>query len=181
MVAALAATLLLVSACIYYGDDIALLPSGSSWRPLPLRRWILNDGLGPVTIVYCDRSSCAAPSVAATFEAHGDTARQLELALADPRSLLKAKRYEVQVARDPRLKTKPKETERKSSEAAEPLEADGLKGYRVALTPKIDGGHPAYAVVLMKRGPDSVVKAALGVSADPDLALQGAKAAAKTF
>ena len=173
--------MVLLGACLDdYGVGIDLLPGSAGWQSLPVRSWLLNEGLGPVTIVYCLPPRCAAPSVAATFEAEGETALRLERELANPKTLLMAKRYEVQKARDPRFKGKADTEARKSSEKVERVTADGLDGYRVTLAPQIAGGHSAYAVVLSKRMEGSV-KAALAVSTDPDTALQEAKAAAKTF
>jgi hypothetical protein len=184
--AAVAASLVLLSACIDFGPGfdfgpgIDLLPAASGWRPLPLSSWLLNEGFGPATIVYCQAPSCAQPSVVATFEAQGESAQRLERALADPKALLLAKRVEVATARDPRFKRKVAAGKPKSSEHAERIEADGLRGYKITLSPDIPGGHQAYVVVLARRA-DEVVKVALAVATDPEAALQEARAAAKTF
>jgi len=175
-----AALLTLCVACSTIEIGLANLPSPSGWRHLPTRKWLLNEGLGPATIVYCPASSCAKPAVVATFEAQGEEAERLMRSLADPRSLLAAKRVEVATARDPRAKHKPAATPPKSSEKAFSIEADGMAGFRVELTPKEPQGHAAYAVVLAKRAGDTV-KAALAVTTDAQDALQQARAAAKTF
>jgi hypothetical protein len=173
-------SLALLSACASFGSGIAELPAASGWERLPIRSWLLNEGLGPATIVYCPARSCARPAVVATFSARGETAAQLLRALADTKALLAAKRVEAATARDPRFKRKVSVGKPKSSEHAEPLQVDGLKGYRVSLSPDIAGGSAAYAVVLAKRDGD-LVKAALAVTTDPEAALQEARAAAKTF
>jgi len=179
--AALAFSVALLSACIEEeGPGIALLPASSGWQSLPLGSWLLNQGLGPVTIVYCGPSRCGKPSVAATFEAEGETASRLEQALADPKSLLMAKRFEVATARDPRSKRKAADGKRKSSEHVERLAADGIDGYRVTLSPEIAGGHAAFAVVLARRE-KGMVKVAFAVSTDPDTSVEEARAAANSF
>jgi hypothetical protein len=157
-----------------------LLPSASGWRSLPLRSWVLNDGLGPVTLTYCPAPRCAEPSVVATVVARGDEAQRFERALADSKTLFMAKRFEVARARDPRSRRSAKSSRPPSSEQAERLEIDGLKGYRVALTPKSGEGHAAYAVVLAKRE-DGALKIAFAVSTTADAALQESRAAAKSF
>ncbi|SEB90866.1 hypothetical protein SAMN05444161_0122 [Rhizobiales bacterium GAS191] len=172
--------LALCASCSTFDTGIGDLPSGSGWRRLPTHKWLLNDGFGKANIIYCPPASCAHPAVVATFEAQGEMATRLLRALANPKSLLAAKRFEVATARDPRFKRKPEKTPRKSSEQAEPVEADGIAGYRVTLSPKEADGHAAYAVVLAKREGDTV-KAALAVTVDPQAALQQARAAAKTF
>jgi hypothetical protein len=175
---AFAASLVLLAACVDFAPGVDLLPSASGWQSLPIRGWLMNEGFGPVTIVYCGPSRCAEPSVVATFVAEGETALRLEHALETPKTLLMAKRYEVEKARDPRFKRKPASERRKSSEHVERLAADGLDGYKVTLASEIAGGHPAYAVVLARRA-DGIVKVAFAVSTDPDTALQEARAAAK--
>jgi hypothetical protein len=173
--------LILLAACVELEAGMDLLPSASGWRSLPLRSWVMNDGLGPAAITYCPQPRCADPSVVATLVAQGDEARRLERALASPRTLLMAKRFEVARARDPRLKHLPKTPrEERSSERAERLEIDGLRGYRVALTPKSGDGHAAYAVVLAKHE-DGRFKVAFAVSTSPDAALEQSRAAAKSF
>ncbi|MFI5013290.1 MAG: hypothetical protein ACHQAY_13185 [Hyphomicrobiales bacterium] len=177
---AILASLTLLSACAGFGSGIAELPATSGWQRLPVRSWLLNEGFGAATIVYCPAQSCARPAMVATFSAEGETALRLMRSLADPKALLLAKRVEVAVARDPRFKRKAASEKPKSSEHAEPVAADGLSGYRVTLSSDVAGGHVAYAVVLAKRDADAV-KVALAVTTDPDAALQDARAAARTF
>ncbi|MBV9518616.1 MAG: hypothetical protein JO068_10885 [Hyphomicrobiales bacterium] len=164
------------------GSDLlsASLPSTSGWTRLPTREWLLNEGLGPANIAYCEVPSCPRPTVVATFAADGEEAKRLSRALADPKALLKAERFKVATARDPRLKSKPAPEKRKSREKAERIEADGFTGYRVTLTPEVADGHEAYAVVLTARAGEKL-EAALAVTTDPDAALQAAEAAARTF
>jgi hypothetical protein len=170
----------LCSACSIFDTGIAELPSRSGWKRLPIDSWLMNDGLGRARIVYCPPASCANPAVVATFEAQGEMGARLLQALASPKTLLAAKRIEVATARDPRFKRKPAKGPPKSSEQAEPVEADGLAGFRVTLSPKVADGHSAYAVVLAKHDGDTV-KAALAVTVDPQAALQEARAAARAF
>lgn len=178
--AALVASLALLSACVGFGSGIAELPASSGWQRLPIRNWLLNEGFGPATIVYCPVPLCAQPAMVATFSVQGEMAVRLMHTLADPKALLEAKRVEAATARDPRFKRKAARQKPKSSEHAERVEADGLTGYRVTLSPDIAGGHAAYAVVLARHD-DDVAKIALAVTTDPDAALQEARAAAKTF
>jgi hypothetical protein len=152
----------------------------AGWARLPTHDWLLNEGLGPANIIYCEVPSCPRPSVVATFSAEGEEGRRLLRALADPRSLLQAKRLPVATARDPRFKAKPSKEKPKSREKAERIEADGLAGYRVTLSPEAADGHEAYAVVLTARDGDKV-RAALAVTTDPGAALDEARAAAKSF
>ncbi|MBV8428000.1 MAG: hypothetical protein JOZ88_12230 [Hyphomicrobiales bacterium] len=179
-----AATLALLCLCgCESGSDFmgAGIPSASGWTRLPTREWLLNEGLGPANIAYCEVPSCPRPTVVATFAAQGEEARRLSRALADPKALLKAERYKVATARDPRFKTKPASAEKpKSREKAERIEADGLAGYRVTLVPEVADGHEAFVVVLAAREGETL-KAALAVTTDADAALQAARAAAKTF
>ena len=156
------------------------LPTASGWTRLPTREWLLNEGLGPANIAYCEVPSCPRPTVVATFAAEGEEANRLARALADPKALLKAQRYEVATARDPRVKSKPAPEGPKSREKVERIEADGFAGYRVTLSPSVADGHEAYAVVLAAHEGERL-EAALAVTTDPDAALQAAKAAAKTF
>ena len=148
---------------------------------MPTREWLLNEGFGPANIAYCEVPSCPRPIVVATFAAEGEEARILSRALADPKALLKAERFKVATARDPRLKSKPASADKpKSREKAERIEADGLTGYRVTLTPEVADGHEAYVVVLAAREGETL-KAALAVTTDADAAFQAARAAAKSF
>jgi hypothetical protein len=156
------------------------LPSASGWTRVPTRDWLLNEGLGPANIAYCEMPSCPRPTVVATFAVEGEEAKRLSLALADPRSLLKAERVKVATARDPKVKSKPASDKPKSREKAERIEADGLSGYRVTLLPEVADGHEAYVVVLTAREGE-MLKAALAVTTDADAALQAARAAAKSF
>jgi len=162
------------------GSDLLGLPSASGWTRVPTRDWLLNEGLGPANIAYCEMPSCPRPTVVATFAVEGEEAKRLSLALADPKSLLKAQRVKVAVARDPRFKSKPVSDKPKSREKAERIEADGLSGYRVPLLPEVADGHEAYVVVLTAREGETL-KAALAVTTDADAALQAARAAAKSF
>jgi hypothetical protein len=172
--------LVLLAGCAGFDTGIAGLPAASGWRRLPVHDWLLNEGLGPAKIVYCEVPSCPRPAVVATFSAEGEAAARLLRALSDPKSLLAAKRVEVATARDPRVKSKIGKEKPRSREEAERIEADGFAGYRVTLRPATADGHPAFAVVLSKRYDDKV-KAALAVTTDPDAALQEARTAAKTF
>lgn len=169
-----------LAGCAGFDAGIAGLPAASGWAPLPTHDWLLNEGLGPAKIVYCEVPTCPRPAVVATFSAEGEEAGRLLRALADPTALLRAKRVTVATARDPRQKSNPTKEKPKSREAAERIEADGFAGYRVTLSPEIAGGHQAYAVVLTARDGDKV-RAALAVTTDPDAALEEARAAAKTF
>lgn len=164
------------------GSDLlsASLPSASGWTRVPTREWLLNEGLGPANIAYCEVPSCPRPTVVATFAAEGEEANRLARALADPKSLLKAQRVKVAVARDPRAKSTPSADKPKSREKAERIEADGLSGYRVTLLPEVSDGHEAYVVVLAARE-GGTLNAALAVTTDADAALQAARAAAKSF
>lgn len=147
---------------------------------MPTREWLLNEGLGPASIAYCEVPSCSRPTVVATFAADGEEAKRLARALADPKSFLKAERVKVAVARDPKVKAKTESSKPKSREKAERIEADGLAGYRVTLVPEVPDGHAAYVVVLTAREGETL-KAALAVTTDADAALQAARAAAKSF
>ena len=71
------------------------LLSASGWTRVPTREWLLNEGLGPANIAYCEMPSCPRPTVVATFAAEGEEAKRLSLALADPKSLLKAERVKI--------------------------------------------------------------------------------------
>jgi hypothetical protein len=170
----------LLAACVELEAGIDLLPSPSGWQSLPLRGWVLNEGLGPVRVAYCPAPRCAEPSVVATVAAQGEEARRLEHALANPNALFMAKRVEVATARDPRLKHGPVKTAPRTTEHAERFEIDGLTGYRITISPKVANGHAAYAVVLAKRE-DDVVKIAFAVSTNADTALQEGRAAARSF
>jgi hypothetical protein len=170
----------LLAACVELEEGFDLLPSASGWRALPLRGWVLNEGLGPVVISYCPTPRCTEPSVVATVIAQGEDATRLERALASPKTLFMAKRFEIATARDPRLKHMRKISSPLGSEHAERLDIDGLKGYRVTLAPNSAEGHPAYAVVLAKRE-DGVLKVAFAVSTNPDSALEQGRGAAKSF
>jgi hypothetical protein len=172
--------LLALAGCGGYELGLPDLPSIAGWQQLPLRNWVMNEELGPARIVYCQPRFCVRPAVVATLTAQGQEATRLMRSLADPQALLRAKRYEVAVARDPRFKRKTTDSPRKSGAHAEPIEAGGLKGYRVTLSPSIAGGHAAYAVVLARPEADRA-QVALAITTDPDAALQEALAAAKSF
>ena len=113
--AAMALALSALCAC-NAGSDLlgAGLPSASGWTRVPTREWLLNEGLGPANIAYCEMPSCPRPTVVATFAVEGEEAKRLSLALADPRSLLKAERVKVATARDPRSRASPRPTNRRA-------------------------------------------------------------------
>jgi hypothetical protein len=170
---------LLLEGCAGYDAGFAALPASAGWQRLPLKGWLMNAGLGPARIAYCPPSSCAHPAVVATLAARGAEAARLLRSLASPAALLRP-RAPAEGSLAARVKRPARKTAAKSTEEAWPIEADGLEGYRVTLSPKVAGGHPAYAVVLAWRSGDEA-RAALAVATDPDAALRDAKAAARSF
>ncbi len=88
------------------------------WGGLPLRLRmdagadnvkiaVEQQGFGPANIAYCEMPSCPRPTVVATFAVRR-RGEGLSLALADPKSLLKAERVKFATARDPSPRASPR-------------------------------------------------------------------------
>lgn len=163
--------------CGFYGAAVRELAFVDGWQPLPLGRWLLNDGIQPKALVICPAELCAAMSVVALFEAEGREALALERSLAS--DILLSQRKTRPEART--IGGKPvKKPDVAAKTRIERFRMDGMAVTRVALTPAGPGGNSAHAVVLTRRfGP--TLKAVLAVTTNPDLALQQAKLAAKDW
>jgi hypothetical protein len=191
--ARLAATALFLSlglgGCAAQGANHVEISAAQGWVRLPISRWLLNEGVRPRTLLMCPRATCTHMSMIALFEANGEAAVAMEKELASDR-LLSERKNRRRPARTIGGKPQaPKGPETVAETTIERFTVDGAKGYRVALTPKVDPkaarqdpppppGNHAFAVVLTKREGE-VLKAAIAVTTDPDLALGQARAAAQ--
>lgn len=86
---ALALALMLIAGCAdHFGPGLVQLAAGRGWEPLPIRNWVVNDGITPKAIVYCPPEDCIRPGVAALLALEGREAAEMEKALAlDPARL----------------------------------------------------------------------------------------------
>lgn len=172
--------------CAAYGSGFRELAWADGWQPLPIGRWLLNDGIQPKAIVICPRGTCTHMAVVALFVAEGKDAAALELSLASDRFLSERK------AR-PRPRTiggKPaRQPDVQARTRIERFVVDGMPATRVSLTPEKTAssgskpgvvGNSAYAVVLAQRS-GSTLKAVVAITTDPDMALTQARAAAKDW
>lgn len=84
-----ALALLLLAGCAdHFGPGLVQLAAGRGWEPLPIRNWVVNDGVVPKAIVYCPPEDCVRPGVAALLTLEGREAVEMEKALAlDPARL----------------------------------------------------------------------------------------------
>ena len=63
-----ALALLLLAGCAdHFGPGLVQLAAGRGWEPLPIRNWVVNDGVTPKAIVYCPPEDCVRPGVAASI------------------------------------------------------------------------------------------------------------------
>ncbi len=87
--AALALGALLLAGCAdHFGPGLVQLAAGRGWEPLPIRNWVVNDGISPKAIVFCPPQDCVRPGVAALLSFEGREAAEMEKALAlDPARL----------------------------------------------------------------------------------------------
>ena len=166
-----------VQGCGAYGAGVRELAFADGWLPLPLGRWLLNDGIQPKALVICPRERCAAMSVVAMFEAEGRMALALERSLADDTLLTQRKTRLVTRTIGGKYVKKP---DAAATTRIERFSMDGMAATRVALVPSGGTGNRAHAVVLTRRF-GATLKAVLAVTTDPDLALQQARLAAKDW
>ncbi|MGL4729943.1 MAG: hypothetical protein ACRCWO_14435 [Bosea sp. (in: a-proteobacteria)] len=167
------------------------LSAAQGWVRLPTSRWLLNEGVLPRYVLMCPRATCTHMSMIALFEASGEAAAAMERELASDKVLSNRKNKRPPPRTIGGKPQAPKGTETTAETTIERFTLDGAKGYRVALTPKIDPkltrqtpppppGNHAFVVVLTKRE-GAVLKAAIAVTTDPDLALGQARAAAQSW
>lgn len=171
-VAAALAGLLIAGCSNHWGAPIAALSYDAGWRPLPIKAWVLNDGVSARAMSLCPRDSCARQGFAALLSFEGKRADAMEQALAaDPARLARA--FSRPASRDPsqaKAKPRPKTT----TEVAR-FAADGGHGLLVEIAAAATGKRAATAI-LYGRSEGRLVLA-LAVSPDPDSARQDALAA----
>ena len=173
--------------CVAHGSGFRELAWASGWQPLPIGRWLLNEGIQPKTLVICPAELCTHMSVVALFEASGRDAASLERSLGNNALLSERKNRPA-----PRtIGGKPaKKNDVTATTQIERFMIDGMAATRVALTPSAPSmakqvsprmaGNSAYIVVLTQRsGP--TLRAVMAVTTDPEMALAQARAAAKDW
>jgi hypothetical protein len=180
-----------VTGCVAQPANTVDLSAAQGWVRMPISRWLLNEGVQPRLLLMCPRGVCPQMSLVALFEAGGEAASAMERELASDRLLSERKSKRPPPRTISGKPAAPKGPETTAETTIERFTVDGAKGWRVALTPKIDPkaarqvpppppGNHAFIVVLTKREGE-VLKAAVAVTTDPDLALAQARTAAKSW
>ncbi|WP_186419836.1 hypothetical protein [Bosea sp. CS1GBMeth4] len=148
---ALALAAVLIAGCAdHFGPGLVQLAAGRGWEPLPIRNWVVNDGISPKAIVYCTPQDCQRPGVAAllTFEGREATDMARTLAL-DPARLARefSKRPKAKQAGKP-----------KSTTTVSRFRQDGADGILVEIRAR-DGGRLAATAILYARRGDALTMA----------------------
>lgn len=172
------AILLGLGGCSNHWDwPIAALPYDAGWRPLPIKAWVLNDGVSAKAISICPRDSCARPGFAALLAFEGAQASEMERALdSDPLRL--ARIFAAPARREDSsgkggAAARPAAQPKSATAVARFSERDG-KGLLVEITAR-DGGKSAATAILYGRSAGRLV-VALAVSPDAERARQDAAA-----
>lgn len=163
--------LVLAGCSNHWGWPIAALPYDAGWRPLPIKAWVLNEGVEAQAISICLQESCAQPGFAALLRFDGPRADAMERALgSDTATLIRAfsKPFDP-VSSKSKPKPHPKTTTR--IERFTNAEANGLLVEIVGA----ETGKRAFTAILFGRGAGRLI-VALAVSSDAARARQDATA-----
>lgn len=148
---ALALAALLTAGCAdHFGPGLVQLAAGRGWEPLPIRNWVVNDGISPKAMVYCTPQDCQRPGVAALLTFEGREAADMVKALAlDPARLARefSKRPKAKQAGKP-----------KSTTTVSRFRQDGADGILVEIRAR-DGGRLAATAILYARRNDTLAMA----------------------
>jgi hypothetical protein len=159
----------------HWGWPIAALPYDAGWRPLPIKAWVLNDGVSAEAISICPRESCAQQGFAALLSFEGERAAAMERALrGDDAGLARA--FEKPAASDATTggtRTRPQTKTRTTTRVAR-FSAQDADGLVVTITAAASGKSAATAILFGRRAGRLVV--ALAVGADAGKARQDAAA-----
>jgi hypothetical protein len=180
-----------ISGCVAQPANSVDLSAAQGWVRMPISRWLLNEGVQPRLLLMCPRATCTHMSMVALFEAAGEAASAMERELASDKLLTERKSKRPPPRTIGGKPAAPKGPETTAETTIERFTVDGAKGWRVALTPKADPkaagqvpppppGNHAFIVVLTRREGD-IMKAAVAVTTDPDLALAQARTAARSW
>lgn len=166
---AVVATLLLLglAGCSnHWGWPIAALPYDEGWRPLPIRAWVLNDGVSAQAISICPRESCAQQGFAALLTFEGDRAMAMERALrGDPDELARAfGRPAAPGSTAGGARTKPDTKTRTTTRVAR-FSATDADGLLVTITATGTGKSAATAILFGHRAGRLLVALAVGPEA----------------
>lgn len=151
---ALALAALLVAGCAdHFGPGLVQLAAGRGWEPLPIRNWVVNDGISPKAMVYCTPQDCQRPGVAALLTFEGREAADMARALAlDPARL--AREFSK-----PSSKSKAKQAGKPASTTTvSRFRQDGAEGILVEIRAR-DGGRLAATAILYARRGDALTMA----------------------
>lgn len=165
-----ALVLLLLAGCAdHFGPGLVQLAAGRGWEPLPIKNWVVNDGVVPKAIVYCPPEDCVRPGVAALLSFDGREAAEMEKALAlDPARLARefSKRADAKKAKQP---AKPASTTTVSR-----FKLDGANGILVEIRAR-EGERLAATAILYARK-DKALAMAIAVTNEAQAARDYARA-----
>lgn len=148
---AAALALVLIAGCAdHFGPGLVQLAAGRGWEPLPIRNWVVNDGISPKAMVFCTPQDCQRPGVAALLTVEGREAADMARALAlDP----------ARLAREFSKRPKAKQTGKpKSTTTVSRFRLDGADGILVEIRAR-DGGRLAATAILYARRGDTLAMA----------------------
>lgn len=148
---ALTLAALLIAGCAdHFGPGLVQLAAGRGWEPLPIRNWVVNDGISPKAMVYCTPQDCQRPGVAALLTFEGREAADMAKALAlDPARLAR------EFSKRPKAKQSGKP---KSTTTVSRFRQDGADGILVEIRAR-DGGRFAATAILYARRNDTLAMA----------------------
>lgn len=172
---ALALGLVLLAGCAdHFGPGLVQLAAGRGWEPLPIRNWVVNEGITPKAMVFCPPQDCIRPGVTALISFEGREAAELERALAlDPARLARA------FARKAGAKAQGGKTQAKTPEASTTrvtrFNLDGAKGIQVDIRAK-EGDRLASTAILYGRRDKATLDLAIAVTTESAAARDYARA-----
>lgn len=158
---ALALGLLLIAGCAdHFGPGLVQLAAGRGWEPLPIRNWVVNDGINPKAMVFCTPQDCARPGVAALLSFDGREAADMAKTLAlNP----------ARLAREFSKRPKAKQAEKpKSTTTVSRFKQDGTDGILVEIRAKDSTRLAATAILYARK--DNTLAMAIAVTDDSQAA-----------
>lgn len=159
---------LLVGCAGHFGPGLTELAAGTGWEPLPIRNWVLNEGITPAALVYCPNETCLRPAAAAILIFDGKEADTLEQGLAQSPAAL-ARRFSTPSSRP----KKPRPAE--STTSVSRFEIENARGLLVEIRARKGGRHAATGIVYAREKDRLVV--AIAVTDDAQAARDYARAA----
>jgi hypothetical protein len=164
---ALALGVLLIAGCAdHFGPGLVQLAAGRGWEPLPIRNWVVNDGINPKAMVFCAPQDCARPGVAALLSFEGREATDMARTLA-----LNPARLAKEFSKRPKAKQHEKP---KSTTFVSRFRQDGTDGILVEIRAR-EGNRLAATAILYARKGDTLAMA-IAVTDDSQAALDFARA-----